>query len=66
MAEEDMPMCAAMSAPALRGKPDSYFICTRDQGHDGDHSACAGTGLVLASWPRSVAERYWSRTGVTP
>lgn len=52
-------MCFATSKPAVKRKLDSYFICTQNPRHPGDHKACDGLGRVLARWPRSSVERYW-------
>lgn len=57
----EAPMCAAMSRPLLPGKPDSYMICTRDQGHKGSHTSCDGQGHILAQWLRMPVERYYQR-----
>lgn len=68
----DTAMCQAVSqhgspvtayiagtAVLLIARHGRDFVCTRDPGHEGSHSACDGRGHVLARWPRKAAERYW-------
>jgi len=31
---------------------ESGLLCTLPAGHDGDHVATGGPGIILASWPR--------------
>jgi len=54
IAPEEIDLCAVMSRPVIPGDPDSYMICTLDQGHRGRHSSCA-------MWLRWPGERRWSR-----
>jgi len=52
--------CWAMSRLLIPGKPQSYMICTRDQGHKGSHTSCDGRGHILATWLRMPVERFWT------
>lgn len=43
--------CGAVSKPLVKRKPDSYQICTNDDGHEPPaHTSCDGQGHVLARW----------------
>lgn len=46
----DIGFCAQRSKLFDKSDPETYFICTNDPGHDGDHTACDGQGHVLARW----------------
>ena len=51
MADTASGICDARSKLAVAANPDSYFICTNDEGHQcPEHTACDGHGHVLARW----------------
>jgi hypothetical protein len=60
--------CEARSKLSDPAKPESYFICTNDEGHPcPEHTACDGHGHVLARWtsPASAIETWIPFAGVT-
>lgn len=65
----DSGFCEARSKLSVPGKPDSYFICTNDQGHPQPaHTACDGHGHVLARWTSETSqiETWVPFAGFTP
>jgi hypothetical protein len=48
--------CGEHSKIIIGNNPGSYFICTNDAGHDGDHTACDGQGHVLARWESPMSK----------
>jgi hypothetical protein len=62
-------ICRARSKLGNPRKPESYFICTNDAGHDGGadprHTACDGCGHVLARWRSETSPvEVWGPWGV--
>ena len=50
------PVTAYINGVAIvvLARPDRYFICTRNPGHHGSHTACDGHGHVLAGWSQNA------------
>jgi hypothetical protein len=42
-----------VESPYCPGKADGW-VCTRPEGHKGDHEAGLGSNVKAASWPRKV------------
>jgi hypothetical protein len=60
VSQHGKPVTAYIAGRAITAKarPGRDFVCTRDAGHAGGHSACDGNGHILARWARSAVERY--------